>query len=229
MVITRHFHTINGTTRITELQSLRDDFNELIHTANKQQKTLKGLVMTDGLTGVSNRRAFEEFIANSWSRMQRSGRSMALIMCDIDFFKLYNDNYGHQAGDEALKAVAGSLKDKICRSSDMVARYGGEEFAIVLADADRENCEAVVHILLDTIRHLNINHHFSQVADHLTASAGAAYVDGSSTTPRSGGYEALIKAADQALYHAKDNGRNQAWMVEFLAANHEISEGEVIV
>ena len=228
MVTEQHFHTIKHKFGIEEFKTLSEDFNALIHTVNRQQKALEGLAMTDGLTQISNRRAFEQFIASSWMRMQRNGKPVAVLMCDIDHFKPYNDNYGHPAGDEALKQVAQTLASEINRASDMVARYGGEEFVLVLADSSAENCEYVVHIVLDTIRLLHLPHAYSEVADHITLSIGAAVVEEFDNIPLESNYDQLIKAADEALYRAKEAGRNRAVMVTFDAQSKTVGEDSQI-
>ncbi|NQZ10642.1 MAG: diguanylate cyclase [Algicola sp.] len=221
MVNTKYFHHLTPSIKITEIKNLSDDFNQLINTVNEQRIALEELVLTDGLTHINNRRAFEQFIANSWLRMQRNHQPVALLMCDIDYFKPYNDNYGHQAGDNALKEVAKALSKRINRSSDMVARYGGEEFALVLADSSTQNCEFVIKIVLETVRALNISHQHSKVSNRLTISIGAALSSDFSVVPLSTNHEQFIKAADDALYLAKERGRNRAVKVNFIAPSNK--------
>jgi diguanylate cyclase (GGDEF)-like protein len=207
---------------ITEIKALRDDFNELINTINNQQRALEDMALKDGLTNIGNRRSFELFIADSWSRMQRNQHPIAVLMCDIDYFKPFNDNYGHQAGDQALVAVASALDNKINRVSDLVARYGGEEFVLVLADSSKENYEYVVNIVLEAVRQLKIPHHHSKNSQYLTISIGAALVSDIQDVPLSVGFDQLVKAADDALYQAKNDGRDRAVMVDFIASNNEV-------
>ncbi len=221
MVNTKYFHHLTPSFKIEEIKNLSDDFNQLISTVNEQRTALEELVLTDGLTHINNRRAFEQFISNSWLRMQRNHQPVALLMCDIDYFKPYNDSYGHQAGDNTLVEVAQALNKRINRSSDMVARYGGEEFALVLADSSTQNCEYVVKIVLETIRALNITHQHSKVSNRITISIGAALSSDFSVVPLHTNYEQFIKAADDALYLAKERGRNRAVKVNFIAPSNK--------
>lgn len=228
MIKNREFSAIINNYSIKELQDLSDDFNELINVVNQQKAALEQLILTDGLTGIGNRRAFEQFMGDSWSRMQRNTRPVVLLMCDIDCFKPYNDNYGHQVGDLALKKVAQALNDRINRSSDLVARYGGEEFALVLADSNSDNCDKVIDIVLNTVRQLNIPHQYSTVAKHVTISIGAAVITDFSNIPIHCHYEQFIKAADDALYQAKDAGRNCAVKVQFITEQCEAEFCKII-
>ncbi len=215
MINTRQFNPILNQYPITELQSLGEDFNELINVVNQQRYTLEQLVLTDGLTGVANRRAFEHFIENSWARMNRNAQPLAIVMCDVDYFKPYNDHYGHQAGDETLINIAQALQSTINRSGDLVARYGGEEFVIVIADSNLENCQAVTNRALQAVRNLNIPHQFSKAADIITISCGCAYLLPDKDKPLKGNHEPLLAAADSALYQAKQNGRDRAEIVQY--------------
>lgn len=228
MIKSQRFNYIEANIKITEFDNLAEDFNRLITTVNDQKATLEKLTLTDPLSKVANRRAFEQFIASSWSRMQRNQQPIAMLMCDIDYFKRYNDHYGHQAGDKAIIRVAQTLHQKINRSSDIVARYGGEEFALVLADSSEENCNAVVKMVLDTVRQLNLPHQHSLIAPNLTVSVGAALTTHIDQVPLPCHYEQLIAAADHALYQAKNAGRNRAVKVHFNAQSNE-TEGKVEV
>ena len=221
MVRTQRFEHIKEKINIAELNNLTEDFNQLITTVNNHEAELEKLVLTDDLSKIPNRRAFEQFIASSWARMQRNQQPIALLMCDIDYFKAYNDNYGHQAGDKAIIQVAQALHQKINRASDIVARYGGEEFVVVLADSSKKNCNAVIAIILDTVRQLCIAHGHSTVTDHLTISVGAALSTEIAEVPLNCHYEQLIGAADHALYQAKNAGRNRAVKVQFNAVTKE--------
>lgn len=169
---------------------------------------LKHLATIDDLTQIANRRQFDEWLNIEWSRMKRNKTPLSLIMCDIDFFKRYNDNYGHQAGDKCLCAVAQAIRSVVQRSSDLPARYGGEEFAVILPYINSTEALKVAKRIQESIIQLNIPHAHSKIADIVTLSLGI-----SSIIP-SLGYEPadLIKAADKALYEAKEKGRNQAVM-----------------
>lgn len=176
-------------------------------TIKKQQDFLKNLSNIDGLTGISNRRYFDKAIEMEWQRTIRSSEALALIMLDIDFFKKYNDNYGHAAGDECLRKVAHALEYSNKRTSDHVARYGGEEFAIILPDTDAHGAAIAAGRLKDNIESLEIEHAHSSIADHITVSLGAASID--ARRGENASVKTLIEAADEALYEAKAAGRNK--------------------
>jgi diguanylate cyclase (GGDEF)-like protein len=171
--------------------------------ANQELKLLSN---RDGLTGVANRRFFDQELAREWNRAQRAGASLAVLMIDIDHFKLYNDRYGHQQGDECLRAVARALAAQVGRPGDLLARYGGEEFAAVLPHTNVEGALKVAETMCQAVRGLAITHRASLVDDHVTISLGLAAVVPAQELSRM----ALLKAADQALYQAKHQGRNRA-------------------
>jgi two-component system chemotaxis family response regulator WspR len=165
---------------------------------------LQKLSSLDGLTGIANRRSFDETLQKEWKRSIRGEKSIGLIMLDIDFFKLYNDHYGHQGGDDCLKRVAKGLESAIHRETDFLARYGGEEFSTVLPDTDLNGAIKVAEEMRLTIKYLRIEHAKSKVTDIVSISIGVATV-----IPLQGmNPEILITAADQALYKAKDEGRD---------------------
>ncbi len=166
---------------------------------------LESLAALDGLTDIPNRRRFDEFSEQGWEHSEKFGQPISLILMDIDYFKEYNDCYGHAVGDECLKKVATSLVNSLRCESDFVARYGGEEFVAVLLDADVSTGVAVAERLRHGVKSLNISHASSKVANHVTLSLGVA-----SMTPMSGlSCQVLINAADSALYAAKTRGRDQ--------------------
>ncbi len=191
--------------RLLEQANLRQQ----LEAANRQLEVLvqelHRLVSIDGLTQVSSRRCLDEYIEQECKRSLREQQPISLILCDIDFFKNYNDNYGHQAGDECLKKVAQTISQATNRSADMVARYGGEEFAIVLPNTDAKGGLNVAARANQLVQSLNIPHDYSGVAPHVTISCGAATL-----APTTEAIKAidLIKSADLALYNAKANGRN---------------------
>ncbi len=166
---------------------------------------LEELSMCDSLTGISNRRFFEEALEKKHKEMQRDNGTLALIMVDIDFFKPYNDNYGHWQGDEALTKVARVLKKTIKRPADVVARYGGEEFVVVLKNCDKDGAKKIASSLVEAVRELQLEHKFSSVAGYVTISAGVAFKEKESTASK----EELLKEADEQLYRAKESGRNR--------------------
>lgn len=170
---------------------------------------LSELTVTDALTGLSNRRRFDQVITEEWMRASRTGQSLAILMIDVDHFKAYNDHYGHQAGDECLRKVAGVLQANARRASDLVARYGGEEFVVVAGDLDIQAAKELAETLRSSVEVLGMSHQFSPVASVVTISIGVSV-----TTPDANmAPESLLRMADAAMYCAKDGGRNRvaAW------------------
>jgi diguanylate cyclase (GGDEF)-like protein len=180
---------------------------------------LREMVARDGLTGIQNRRMFDQHIVRVWQQAVREEKRIAVLLADIDCFKDYNDRYGHQAGDECLRAVAVSLSQCARRPLDFVARYGGEEFAIVLYEANREYVAEVLTRIQRSIAELNIPHEASKVASRLTVSIGAAFVLPAANRT----LEGLIQLADEALYSAKEEGRNRVIVME--AEYHTLRTG----
>ena len=166
---------------------------------------LQYLSAIDGLTQIANRRSLDRSLTIEWQRALRKREPIGFIMADIDHFKVFNDTYGHQAGDECLRVVASSLKDYACRPGDLAARYGGEEFALVLTDSSAEQAGIIAEQMRDKIMSVVIKYKKNDPT-HVTASFGVA-----SMVPGSGqaSPEALILAADQAMYQAKRSGRNR--------------------
>ncbi|AXS81446.1 diguanylate cyclase domain-containing protein [Dechloromonas sp. HYN0024] len=159
---------------------------------------------SDGLTGVANRRYFDEAISVEWRRARRHSNSLAMMMCDVDHFKLYNDTYGHQAGDDCLRQVANAIRQHTERPSDIVARYGGEEFAVVLPETTVGGALMVAEKIRHAVRALNIPHAASP--NHIvTLSIGIASAAPGFDNPP----DDLIQAADKALYRAKHEGRDR--------------------
>ncbi len=176
---------------------------------NEANKALELISRTDSLTGVANRRFMDEFFENEWLRAIRNKSYLSFILIDIDFFKLYNDNYGHPEGDKCLKKVAAKLKSLARRPGDLVARYGGEEFALVLSDT--KEAETVANNCQQSIEELQIAHKFSEAANVVTISVGYCIVSpDKGTDPKS-----IIDTADKALYKAKDGGRNRVEQIVF--------------
>ncbi|WP_414530882.1 diguanylate cyclase domain-containing protein [Nodularia chucula] len=172
---------------------------------------LQKLVTIDQLTQVANRRRFEEYFAQEWKRLIGEKMPISLIMADVDFFKLYNDNYGHQLGDRCLQAVATSIQNTVQRSSDLVARYGGEELAIILPNTDTPGAVTVAENICSAVRKLAIPHNCSPVSSFVTISAGVATM-----IPQPNfHYQEIIVLADRQLYRAKTSGRDR---VEFSRA-----------
>ncbi len=184
----------------TELAQLRDELTSINH-------TLQAMALVDGLTGLANRRQFDIFLAQSMQRSARSGKPVALVMMDIDYFKRYNDHYGHVAGDNCLKRVGRILKSLPHRQVDLIARYGGEEFALVLPDTTLDQAFTVAGRVVSAIHNAAMEHVTSDVAQQVvTLSAGCFAMAGSGAEEDT---QRLIDGADKALYRAKHQGRNQ--------------------
>lgn len=166
---------------------------------------LENLSTTDGLTDLPNRRRFDDFLNREWRRSMRDQSLLSLVFLDIDFFKEFNDHYGHLAGDDCLRRVAAVLREVVQRPGDLAARYGGEEFACVLPDTDSSGAMTLAYRIRDRMAEKNIPHFFSSVADRLTLSFGVAtLIPGKGQAPSD-----LIRLADNLLYAAKKGGRNQ--------------------
>ena len=166
---------------------------------------LRALSTQDGLTGINNRRRFNEALYNEWYRAVRLSTPLALIICDIDKFKEYNDTYGHLAGDKCLTRIAHLIEDSARRAGDMAARFGGEEFVIILPDTESSNAQDIAEQLRGAILDLEIPHETSSVANIITVSFGVYTTLPEKDLPP----ETMIEFADKALYQAKDQGRNK--------------------
>ncbi len=174
-------------------------------------KALEYLATYDSLTEVKNRRCFNEYLDTEWWRLAREEAALSLIMCDIDYFKLYNDTYGHQAGDECLRQVASVLRSAVKRPADLVARYGGEEFAVVLPNTDIEGAVRVAEFIRAEVRALQIVHAKSVVCEYVTLSLGVACcIPLPMSLPGT-----LIAIADEELYRAKKTGRDRVSIATF--------------
>ncbi|HEU4845872.1 MAG TPA: diguanylate cyclase [Burkholderiaceae bacterium] len=179
---------------------------------------LVALSATDGLTGLANRRHFDDVLRNEWARARRAGQPLAVVMIDVDYFKSYNDRYGHQRGDDCLIRVAQALRSGARRASDLVARYGGEEFAIVLANAGAAEAMQVGETLRAAIEQLAIAHEAAPAAS-VTISVGVAVAEGAiAEGAGAGDADALLRLADAALYRAKHAGRNRVLLADDGAA-----------
>ena len=171
----------------------------------RHRDILEHLSSYDGLTGIPNRRRFDEYIEQEWKRAHREAAPLSLIMVDIDHFKMFNDSYGHWAGDECLKKVAQTLTSCLQRPSDLMARYGGEEFSAVLPKTDQKGAIFIAKKMRLTIENMKTPNCCSITLDYLTVSIGTATIIPSDySTPY-----ILINGCDTSLYESKDNGRNQ--------------------
>ncbi len=191
--------TIND--QLIEDITKRQVIEKKLHDANSE---LHRLATMDGLTQLSNRRRFDECLNVEWKRGMRDSHPLALIIIDVDFFKLFNDTYGHQAGDECLKSIAGVINASVNRISDIAVRYGGEEFAVVLPGTDIKGSMHLAESIREKVLSLAIPHERSSVASSVTISAGVACV----VPSRDKSGEILVRFADAALYDAKSRGRN---------------------
>ncbi|WP_045214677.1 diguanylate cyclase [Desulfonatronovibrio magnus] len=172
---------------------------------------LENISMKDGLTGVANRRRLDEYLDQEWRRSKRQKEHISLLMLDIDHFKLYNDNYGHSAGDECLKKIATTIESSLSRPADLAARFGGEEFACVLPETDLDGAKNIAEKIHKNIFDLAIPHEYSPVSSIITMSIGIA-----ATIPKNGlSVENFIQNADKMLYEAKRSGRNSIKAQEF--------------
>ncbi len=193
--------------KIRAMQRIDDMRQKLLYlsrqlaTANRE---LEKISHQDGLTGLANRRYFDFYLTQELMRAKRSGAPLSVMLCDVDFFKAFNDNYGHLAGDETLRKVAKALTGICKRPGDLVARFGGEEFAFVMPDTPAGGAEQVARNILEAVASLQIPHSYSKAAPHVTISVG--YI---STQPaQEVTSESLLLHADEALYQAKQTGRN---------------------
>jgi len=193
---------INAMQRITDMRQRLVDLKEQLEAHNVALREESSM---DALTGIPNRRSFDAAFEQEWKHATRSGKPLALLLADVDHFKKYNDTYGHQRGDECLKAVAGAMRTAARREVDVVARYGGEEFALLLPDTPPVSALLVAGRVLEGLRGLRLAHEGSP-GGHVTMSIGVC-----STVPHADiAAAALVKTADRALYDAKSKGRNQA-------------------
>ncbi len=187
-----------------EISLLSEEINGLLGVIGAQVQDLEALSMTDSLTGLPNRRAFDLRLSEDLQRVKRTGNSLSLLMLDIDYFKQYNDHYGHPAGDRALQALAQVMADAARRDLDLDARIGGEEFAVLLPDTNEAGARRVAEALQAELVRRAIPHAQSEVAEWITVSIGITTATAGDELPSQ-----LMERADQALYVAKKNGRNR--------------------
>ena len=201
--------------RVRERTEQLTQLSAELRTANT---SLKEISRHDGLTKLANRRFFDAHLAAQISVAQRHKRPLALVLCDVDLFKLYNDHYGHQAGDECLKRIAAAIASCCRRPADMAARYGGEEFAMILPDTDWTSAVALAEAAREAVAQMEIPHAHSPAAPYVTISGGIAVLPGHTELTS----QQLINGADICLYEAKHLGRNR-----MIAAQPEASNGVV--
>lgn len=203
-VLSQKFHDMSRTIQ-QEHEQLEQRVSERTRALEAANLQLALLSTTDALTGIANRRRFDEVLASEWSRAARLGQPLALGMIDIDWFKKYNDHYGHQAGDECLRRAAGAFASCILRTGDLLARYGGEEFVFIAPATDAQDALHIARHLCHALNTLALPHALSCYGS-VTASIGVAAM----IPTEFEGPDDLLMAADQAMYRAKAQGRNQA-------------------
>lgn len=197
-----------STTGLSEFHQLAQDFNHLLRISKRQSEALESLSLTDELTQLPNRRAMKRFMATTSSNVVRNKEPISVIMMDIDYFKQFNDAYGHDGGDACLRNVARAIEDALPRTTDFVARYGGEEFVVILPDTTAGGAYQVAERIAESVRQIRIAHKQSAVADFVTLSLGLA----GCASATSGCIEILLKQADENLYKAKELGRNRIFV-----------------
>jgi diguanylate cyclase (GGDEF)-like protein len=204
----RMLKQLRRTTRIADRTTID------LHSSNID---LSDKIHYDALTGIYNRRYLDENLKRVVRSLARSGGSLGVLMIDIDFFKNYNDGYGHDDGDECLKAVSQTISACLYRADDFVARYGGEEFAVVLPDTDESGVRVMAKKMVEAVRGRNLRHEYCDVTDYVTISAGAT---ASIVLQEHSGTD-FLKRADEALYISKANGRNRYTYMDY-GGKHEI-------
>ncbi len=188
----------------SNLRSMQEQLEKMNTELSRSNRELQRLSAMDGLTGLANRRQFDTSLEVEWQRATRSSLPLSLIFADIDFFKRFNDHYGHQCGDDCLQRVANALQHSIHRPADLVSRYGGEEFVMILPETTADGAKTVADKVLAAVASLNIPHANSEAAEHVTLSIGVATL-----CPKEGSQpQELIETADKMLYRAKESGRN---------------------
>ncbi|WP_157776186.1 GGDEF domain-containing protein [Gloeomargarita lithophora] len=191
--------------RLRDFQ-LRKTVDEQAQELQKVNRELNQIAFQDSLTGLANRRALDDFLSIAWTRGATTQMPLALLLCDVDYFKRYNDGYGHPAGDQCLRDIAQILRQTIPEPDFCIARYGGEEFALVLPATSDSGAQAVAQNLLENVRRAALPHAYALTGDYVSISIGI-----SSTIPQPDhSPKALILSADLALYQAKSQGRNRA-------------------
>ncbi|MGO2512467.1 diguanylate cyclase domain-containing protein [Marinomonas polaris] len=193
-----------------EIDELFQAFDEFSNTINTQTRRLESLSLTDSLTNIANRRAFDQRLLVELSSDKSSRYDLSILLIDVDYFKQYNDTYGHISGDEALQKIASSLESIINKETDLLARYGGEEFVVILPNKSAKQAEEIAQQMKQVIELINIEHKTSKIADVITVSIGIVtrVKNGKTDT------DTLMKNADIALYHSKAQGRNQATHID---------------
>jgi diguanylate cyclase (GGDEF)-like protein len=190
---------------LRRLEAMRHKLSDVSAELSRANDRLAILSIEDGLTGLANRREFDERLQSELGRARRGNYPISLLLGDVDFFKAFNDSYGHPAGDACLQRVAAALKRSCRRPADLACRYGGEEFALILPETGSDGALLVARSAIESVAQLGITHRGSRVASHVTLSIGCCTI-----LPDAGGtLESIVKGADIALYKAKATGRNR--------------------
>lgn len=192
------------------LVQMQRDLVKVTQQLNQANSMLQKLSATDGLTGIANRRMYDELSLREWRRCERMKKPFSLVMVDVDHFKLFNDKYGHQTGDECLKKVAEQVGKAAPRATDLAARYGGEEFVLVLGETDTDGAKWIANRMCQQVSELNIPHYATE-SRHVTISCGVASVIPNEKIS----LDVLLKSADHALYKAKKAGRDRVEAGEY--------------
>jgi diguanylate cyclase (GGDEF)-like protein len=202
---------------VEKLAGEKNDLELILDTTTAHSDTIEALlydkalslareVTIDGLTQIANRRAFDQRLATEWQRLARECSPLSLLLCDVDFFKRFNDRYGHPAGDECLKSVAKAIESCIRRPADLAARYGGEEFAVILPSTQKDGAIYIAEKICQAVNTLQIPHEASYVRSHVSVSIGVSTI----FPERHIDPKVLVEATDRGLYLAKDQGRDRA-------------------
>ena len=199
------FHRLKWRRLLKKEKELQKEIDKKKQELQEVKSELERLTVYDELTEIYNHRWFTQFFEYEWKRTVRKGGPISLIMIDIDFFKKFNEIYGHEKGDKCLVSIAKTLQETVKRSSDVVARYGGEEFVIVLAGTDNRGVDIVAEKARESVENLKIPHESSPISDHITVSLGCVTMHPRQHLDSS----VLIKAAEEALYLSKKEGRNR--------------------
>lgn len=196
--------------RELELMTRESELLEITRQLEAANNILKGLSFLDGLTGIANRRHFDEVLVSECKRANRDNNYISLLMIDIDYFKAYNDTYGHLGGDDCLKAVALSIRETLKRPGDFVARYGGEEFVVILPNTEESGAYTIAESIRANVMGLRIRHENSKCCEFVSVSVGGvSQTSGISFSP-----ELLVLNADKILYRSKQEGRNRVIVVD---------------
>lgn len=197
------------TQAMQRIVQMRKNLLMLKNELNDANEELRRLSSLDGLTGIANRRIFDETLMREWQLAIRRQEEISLLLVDVDHFKQFNDHYGHQAGDSCLQEVARVLAEACRRPTDLAARYGGEEFGLILPGTNAEGAGLVAMVVLDTVRRLGIAHQASTTHDTVTVSIGVCTMRPQKDSDTETGWQQLLQHADDCLYGAKIEGRNR--------------------